>query len=156
MSRDSRLPVCLILGCGRGIGSGVAAKFCANGFHVIGVRRKDRSAKDGSSNSTKATAKASDERKSSTATSPAADEASAVTSWRYFDVLSESELQKQVEDIEKNIGPIHAVIYNLGANIGETNRMQMLGANIGETNRMTRLQQDDSNIFACAHLGSRI
>ena len=40
-------------------------------------------------------------------------------SWRYFDVASdEVAIRGAIDDIELNLGPIHALVYNLGANMG--------------------------------------
>ncbi len=123
-STGSGPPVCLILGCGRGIGAGVASRFAEGGFHVVGVRRKDRrneASKKTSNVTSKVDSMMSSQQRGNggAKTSPMYDEISGVSTWKFFDVLEEAELHKNVDDIEKSIGPIHAMIYNLGANIGK-------------------------------------
>lgn len=98
-----RPPVCLILGAGRGIGSGVAEIFANNGFHVVCVRRKDR-------------------RKTAFSESNDPHNQQRI-SWRFFDVADGAALRENVADIRASLGPIHAMIFNLGANMGNLSLM---------------------------------
>ena len=94
-------PVCLVIGAGAGIGGNVGKRFAREGFHVCLCRRSDE---DGLQ-------RLVDEIQ--------ADGGSA--SGYILNAVEEGSIEERVMSIEKDIGPIEAVIYNLGAQIGDRN-----------------------------------
>lgn len=92
-------PVCLVIGAGAGIGGTVGAKFAREGYHAVLCRRSDE---DGLN-------KLVDGIKS------AGGEATGFL----MNALDESSIEDRVAHVEKEIGPIEVVIYNLGAQIGD-------------------------------------
>lgn len=91
-------PVCLIIGAGAGIGGTVGKKFAQEGYHSVLVRRSDEEGL----NSLVAQIEAEGGR----------------ATGRLLNVVEEDSLENLVTDIEKNIGPIEVVLFNLGAQIG--------------------------------------
>ena len=94
----SKIPVCLVLGAGAGIGGTVGKKFAAEGYHAVLARRSneeglnklvhDIEASGGSANG------------------------------RLINAVEEGAIENLVEEIERDMGPIKSVIFNLGAQIG--------------------------------------
>ncbi|NQY96933.1 MAG: SDR family NAD(P)-dependent oxidoreductase [Henriciella sp.] len=91
-------PVCLVIGAGAGIGGTVGTKFASEGYHAVLCRRSDKEGLD----------KLVDGIKS------AGGEATGLL----LNAIEDDVIEETVLHVEKNIGPIEVVIYNLGAQIG--------------------------------------
>ncbi len=90
--------VCLVLGAGAGIGGTVAAKFASEGYHSYLCRRSDEEGLDRLINNI--------EKNGNSA------------SGCLLNATDENVLEDLVVSIEKDIGPIEVLIYNLGAQTG--------------------------------------
>ena len=93
--------VCLVLGAGRGIGATVAKKFALEGFHSYLCRRSDQSALEESIAEIK--------------------NQGGLASGELIDATKEYVIEELIEKIEKDIGAIEVLIYNLGAQSGFKN-----------------------------------
>ena len=93
--------VCLVLGAGRGIGATVAKKFALEGFHSYLCRRSDQSALEESISEIK--------------------NQGGLASGELIDATKENVIEELIEKIEKDIGAIEVLIYNLGAQSGFKN-----------------------------------
>jgi NADP-dependent 3-hydroxy acid dehydrogenase YdfG len=91
-------PVCLVLGAGAGIGGTVAAKFASESYHACLCRRSDQEGLD------KLVAKI--EKQGGTANG------------YLIDATEENILEELILKVEKDIGPIAVLVYNLGAQSG--------------------------------------
>ena len=92
-------PVCLVIGAGAGIGGNVAKRFAKEGYHAVLCRRSDEVGLH------KMVAQIE------------ADGGSA--SGFLLNVVEPDRLEECIADVESNIGPIDAVVFNLGAQIGD-------------------------------------
>ncbi len=92
-------PVCLVIGAGAGIGGTVGTKFASEGYHAVLCRRTDKEGLDRLTDGIKASG----------------GEATGML----LNALDENSIEDAVTHVEKNIGPIEVVIYNLGAQIGD-------------------------------------
>lgn len=90
--------VCLVLGAGAGIGGTVAKRFADEGYHSVLCRRSDE---EGLRRLV-----AQIEAGGATATG------------RLLNAVEEGAIERCVEEVERDIGPIHVALYNLGAQIG--------------------------------------
>ena len=98
MSEAERKGVCLVIGAGDGLGAAIAAAFAAEGLAVV-VTRRPRHADA-------LEALASDLR------------ASGASAHAFpLDAREESEIVGLVERIERDIGPLEVVVFNIGANV---------------------------------------
>jgi NAD(P)-dependent dehydrogenase (short-subunit alcohol dehydrogenase family) len=110
-------PVCLVIGAGAGIGGTVGARFAAEGYHTVLCRRSDA---DGL------------ERLVAGIRDSGAD-----ASGFLLDVSADGSIEEQIEQVERDIGPIEITIYNIGAQIGNraledtTHRAFELGWRLG-------------------------
>ena len=93
--------VSLVLGAGRGIGATVAKKFALEGFHSYLCRRSDQSALEESIAEIK--------------------NQGGLASGELIDATKEYVIEELIEKIEKDIGAIEVLIYNLGAQSGFKN-----------------------------------
>ena len=91
-------PVCLVFGAGAGIGGTVAAKFASEGYHSHLCRRSDQ---DGLEKLV------GDIEKSGGS-----------ASGELVNAIEENAIEDVITRVEKEIGPIEVVIYNLGAQTG--------------------------------------
>ena len=91
-------PVCLVLGAGAGIGGTVAAKFASEGYHACLCRRSDQEGLDKLVTNI--------EEQGGTATG------------YLIDAVEENTLEELILKVEKDIGPIEVLVYNLGAQSG--------------------------------------
>ncbi len=98
MNAKSTKPVCLILGAGAGIGGHVGKKFAAHRHHAVLARRSDEAGLK--------------------RLVGAIEAAGGAASGRLFNAVQDGAIEELVADIEKNIGPIHVALFNLGAQIG--------------------------------------
>lgn len=91
-------PVCLVIGAGAGIGGTVGAKFAAEGYHAVLCRR-------------------SDEAGLNTLVSDIQSAGGKATGY-LLNAVEENSLEERILAVEKDIGPIEVVVFNLGAQIG--------------------------------------
>ena len=91
-------PVCLVIGAGAGIGGTVGRRFAREGYHAVLCRRTDRAGLD------KLVAEIERE--------------GGAASGFLMDAVAENAIEERVAQVEADIGPIEAAIYNLGAQIG--------------------------------------
>ncbi len=90
--------VCLIIGAGAGIGGNVAKRFAREGYHAVLARRSDKAGLD----------RLVDEIKS---------EGGSATGFM-LNAVEEGSIERLVESVEADIGPIEVAVFNLGAQIG--------------------------------------
>ena len=90
--------ICLIIGAGAGIGGNVAKVFANDGYHVYLTRRSDE-------NGLK---KLIDQ----------INTAGGKASGKLLNAVQDNTIEELVHDVERDIGPVSVVIYNLGAQIG--------------------------------------
>ena len=91
-------PVCLVLGAGAGIGGTVAKKFAIEGYHSCLCRRSDQGGLDKLVSSI--------------------EEAGGSATGYLVDAIEENVLEELIINIEKDLGPIEVLVYNLGAQSG--------------------------------------
>ena len=91
-------PVCLVLGAGAGIGGTVAKKFALEGYHSCLCRRSDQ---DGLNRLVSNI-----------------EEKGGSASGYLINAIEENVLEDLILNIEKDLGPIEVLIYNLGAQTG--------------------------------------
>ena len=91
-------PVCLVLGAGAGIGGTVAKKFAKEGFHSCLCRRSDQKGLD-------------------QLVSDIEQEGGSATGY-LINAIEDNVLEELILKIEKDIGPIEVLVYNLGAQTG--------------------------------------
>tara|TARA_B100000287_G_scaffold420294_1_gene459506 strand:- start:805 stop:1569 length:765 start_codon:yes stop_codon:yes gene_type:complete len=91
-------PVCLVLGAGAGIGGTVATKFAAEGYHSCLCRRSDKEGLE------KLVSNIKKEGGSATG--------------HLINAIEENVLEELILNVEKNVGPIEVLVYNLGAQSG--------------------------------------
>jgi len=92
-------PVCLVIGAGAGIGGTVGKKFAREGYHAVLCRRSDEDGLNRLVDDIKA-------------------EGGEATGF-LMNAIEDNAIEERIVHIEKNIGPIEVVIYNLGAQIGD-------------------------------------
>ena len=91
-------PVCLVLGAGAGIGGTVAKKFALEGYHSCLCRRSDQGGLNKLVSSI--------------------EEAGGSATGYLVDAIEENVLEELIINIEKDVGPIEVLVYNLGAQSG--------------------------------------
>ena len=92
-------PVCLVIGAGAGIGGNVGKRFAAGGYHTVLCRRSDEEGLQQLVAEIEA--------------------AGGSASGYLLNAIDEGSIEERVAAIEKDIGPIEVVLYNLGAQIGD-------------------------------------
>ncbi|MBQ62621.1 MAG: short-chain dehydrogenase [Gammaproteobacteria bacterium] len=92
-------PVCLVLGAGAGIGGTVGSRFAQEGYHTVLCRRSD----EGGLN-----------RMVESITSMGGS-----ASGFLLNAVEPDVIEERVIAVEKEIGPIEVVVFNLGAQIGD-------------------------------------
>ena len=95
---DSRKPVFLVIGAGAGIGGNAAMRFAAGGYHAVLARRSDEAGLQRLVGEIEA--------------------AGGSASGTLLNAAEDGAIEELVERTERDIGPIHAALYNLGAQIG--------------------------------------
>ncbi|MEL6446381.1 MAG: SDR family NAD(P)-dependent oxidoreductase [Pseudomonadota bacterium] len=90
--------VCLIIGAGAGIGGTVGARFAREAYHAVLCRRSDGAGLD------------------KLVAGIEAEGGSA--SGRLLDATQDGAIESLIEDVERDIGPIAVIVFNLGAQIG--------------------------------------
>jgi len=91
-------PVCLVMGAGAGIGGSVAKKFAGEGYHAVLCRRSDEAGLQKLVGDIQA-------------------EGGDATGF-LLNAVNESTIEEHIARIEKKIGPVEVVLFNLGAQIG--------------------------------------
>ena len=91
-------PVCLVIGAGAGIGGTVGKRFAREGFHAVLCRRSDVAGLERLVNDI--------------------TEDGGSASGFIMNAIDEDTIEARVAEVEADIGPIDAAIYNLGAQIG--------------------------------------
>lgn len=91
-------PVILVIGAGAGIGGHVAKRFAAEGYHAVMARRSDAAGLQSLVDQI--------------------GDAGGQASGRLLDAAEDGSIEELVEQVEKDIGPVHCAVYNLGAQIG--------------------------------------
>ena len=90
--------VCLVVGAGAGIGGTVGSRFSREGYHAVLCRRSDEAG---------------------LARRVADIEAEGgAASGRRRDATQDGAIETLIEDVERDIGPIAVIVFNLGAQIG--------------------------------------
>ena len=92
-------PVCLVIGAGAGIGGNVAKKFASEGYHAVLCRRTDQEGLDRMVSEIEA------------------DGGSA--SGHLLNAVDDNTIEERIAAIEKDVGGIDTVVFNLGAQIGD-------------------------------------
>jgi len=92
-------PVCLVMGAGAGIGGTVGARFAREGYHSVLCRRSDQKGLD-------------------TLVEGIKSNGDLATGF-LLNAIEPEVIEQRVLAIEKDIGPIEVVIFNLGAQIGD-------------------------------------
>ena len=95
---DSRKPVFLVIGAGAGIGGNAAMRFAAGGYHAVLARRSDEEGLARMVGQIEA--------------------AGGTASGTLLNAAEDGSIEELVSRVEADIGPIHAALYNLGAQIG--------------------------------------
>ena len=90
--------VCLVLGAGAGSGGTVAKKFATEGYHSCLCRRSDQGGLNKLVSSI--------------------EEAGGSATGYLVDAIEENVLEELIINIEKDVGPIEVLVYNLGAQSG--------------------------------------
>ena len=92
-------PVCLIVGAGAGIGGNVARRFAREGYHACLARRTDKQGLDRLVAEIEA--------------------AGGAATGFILNAVEEGSIERLVEGIETDIGPIAVAVFNLGTQIGD-------------------------------------
>jgi NAD(P)-dependent dehydrogenase (short-subunit alcohol dehydrogenase family) len=92
-------PICLVMGAGAGIGGTVARRFAKEGYHAVLCRRSDAEGLNLLVDTIKA-------------------DGGSATGF-LINAIDANAIEDRVAAIERDIGPIEVVVYNLGAQIGD-------------------------------------
>lgn len=95
---DTRKPVFLVIGAGGGIGGNCAMRFAAGGYHAVCARRSDEAALAQLVSTIEA--------------------AGGSATGTILNAAEDGSIEELVAQTERDIGPVHAALYNLGAQIG--------------------------------------
>jgi NAD(P)-dependent dehydrogenase (short-subunit alcohol dehydrogenase family) len=95
---DERRPVFLVIGAGAGIGGSAAMRFAAGGYHAVLARRSDAAGLDRMIGAIVA--------------------AGGSASGTLLNAAEDGSIEELVARTERDVGPIRAALYNLGAQIG--------------------------------------
>lgn len=90
--------VCLVMGAGAGIGGAVGKRFAAGGYHSVLCRRSDEEGLNRMVSAIRDTG--------------------AAASGRLLNAVDEGAIEDCVAEVERDIGPVDVVVFNLGAQIG--------------------------------------
>jgi len=92
-------PVCLVMGAGAGIGGNVGKRFAKGGYHAVLCRRSDAQGLERLVQEIEA--------------------AGGAASGFLLNAAEANSIEERVAAVEKDIGPIEVVVFNLGAQIGD-------------------------------------
>ncbi len=90
--------VCLVLGAGAGIGGHVAQKFASENYHAVLCRRSDQEGLD--------------------RLVDGINSSGGSASGHLLNAAQDDTIETLIADVEENTGPIHTILFNLGAQIG--------------------------------------
>ena len=90
--------ICLIIGAGAGVGGNVAKVFANDGYHVYLTRRSDESGLKKLIDTINASG--------------------GKASGKLMNAIKDNTIEDLIHEVEKDLGPISVVVYNLGAQIG--------------------------------------
>lgn len=91
--------VCLVIGAGAGIGGTVGARFAAGGYHAVLSRRSDAEGLDRLVSGIRA--------------------AGGKATGRLLNVVEPDSIEVLIAEVEREIGPIHTLVFNIGAQVGD-------------------------------------
>lgn len=91
--------VCLVIGAGAGIGGAVGRRFAKGGYHAVLCRRSDAEGLK-------------------TLVEGVRADGGAATG-RMLNAVEPDTIETLVEEVERDVGPIHTLVFNLGAQIGD-------------------------------------
>ena len=91
--------VCLVIGAGAGIGGTVAARFAAGSYHAVLSRRTDAEGLDRLVGGIRA--------------------AGGKATGRLLNVVEPDGIEALIAEVERDIGPIHTLVFNIGAQVGD-------------------------------------
>jgi NAD(P)-dependent dehydrogenase (short-subunit alcohol dehydrogenase family) len=91
--------VCLVIGAGAGIGGTVGARFAAGGYHAVLGRRSDAEGLDRLVSDIEA--------------------AGGKATGRLLNVVEPDSIENLIAEVEQDIGPIHTLVFNIGAQVGD-------------------------------------
>ena len=91
-------PVCLVIGAGAGIGGNVGKRFAREGYHSVLCRRSDQDSLDQLVQSIE-------------------DQGGSATGF-LMNAVEPDSIEKCVDKVETDIGPIDTLVFNLGAQVG--------------------------------------
>jgi len=92
-------PVCLVMGAGAGIGGTVGRRFAQEGYHAVLCRRSDKEGLDRLTYAIKA-------------------DGNSATGY-LLNAVDANVIEDRVAAVDKDIGPIEIIVFNLGAQIGD-------------------------------------
>lgn len=92
-------PVCLVMGAGAGIGGTTGKRFAREGYHAVLCRRSDQAGLD------RLVQEIEDD--------------GGTASGYLLNAAEDDAIEARIEAVERDIGPIEVVVYNLGAQIGD-------------------------------------
>jgi len=92
-------PVCLVMGAGAGIGGNVGKRFAREGYHAVLCRRSDQAGLERLVSDIEA-------------------EGGSASGY-LLNAVDDNSIEERVDAIETDVGPIEAVVYNLGAQVGD-------------------------------------
>ncbi len=94
-------PVCMVIGAGAGIGGNVGKRFAREGYHSVLCRRSDQDGLDQLVQSIE-------------------DQGGSATGF-LMNAVEPDSIEKCVDKVETDIGPIDTLVFNLGAQVGNKN-----------------------------------
>lgn len=92
-------PVCLVIGAGAGIGGTVGKRFAAGGYHAALCRRSDKAGLDSLVGDI--------------------ESAGGRASGHLLNAVEDNTIEDLITTVERDVGPIEVVLFNLGAQIGD-------------------------------------
>jgi len=95
MTQPSQKKVALIVGAGDNLGSAVGRRFAKEGYHVVGTRRRGDLA---------------------SFVNPVTEAGGRATGI-HSDARDEDQVVSLFDEVENSIGPLHAVVFNVGGNV---------------------------------------
>ena len=108
--------VCLVIGAGAGIGGTVGARFAAGGYHAVLGRRSDAEGLDRLASDIEA--------------------AGGKATGRLLNVVEPDSIENLIAEVEQDIGPIHTLVFNIGAQVGDR---ALLGSSLNVFERCWRM-----------------
>jgi len=92
-------PVCFVMGAGAGIGGSVGQRFAKEGYHAVLCRRSDEAGLNDMVHKI--------------------EQSGGSASGYLLNAVEDKVIEERIAAVEKDVGPIEVVVYNLGAQIGD-------------------------------------